>query len=194
MSTLSDLEQTLRRAMSARHEAQDARRNFERKLTEEFHAHLARELEAGGYDKRVRAANIAENEAQQLVEAEKERIALSETLHPYSLGTRMVEWSYPRRLYSQATVQNRVLTGRVGVLEIITNKSEHPANKTYGLAERGELVIRILKKDGTPSKVYERLNRRWNLQWVPEGTDLLQEDLSWPKPAEQEDEPEEISE
>ena len=182
MSTLSALEQALRDAMRARSIAQDARSNFTSKLTEEFRAHLARELEAGGYNKRVRAATIAENEAQQAVEVERERVALSETVHPYPLGTRMVEWDYPRRLYRAPTVQDRILTGRVGVLEVITAKSEHPANKTYNLAARGELVIRILKKDGTPSKTYERVSRTWSLQWIPEGADLLQENLSWPKP------------
>lgn len=67
---------------------------------------------------------------------------------------------------------------------MITAKSEHPGNKTYGLANRGDLVIRILKKDGTPSKAYDWVNRYGSPRWVPEGTDLLQEDLSWPKPGE----------
>lgn len=197
MSALFALQQALRDAIRARSIAQDARRDFERKLTEEFRARLVRELEAGGYNERVHATTIAENEAQRLVEAEKERIALEETTHPYPLGTRMVEWEYPR-LYRQETVQDRRLTGRAGTLEIITDKSEHPGNKTYGLADRGELVVRILKKDGTLSKTYERVNRPWSLRWVPEGTDLLQEDLSWPepqpKPAEKGDKPKETNE
>jgi len=177
MSTLSDLEQAYKRVTSARFDAQDARRTFVQKLIDEFHAYLARELEACGYNERVRAANIAEHEALQAVEAEKERIALEETVHPYLPGTRMVEWECPR--WSNFKPEDRRLTSRVGILEVITSTSEHPANKTNGLANRGDLVIRVLKKDGTPSKAYELVNRG-QYRWVPEGTDLLQEDLSWP--------------
>lgn len=183
MSALSDLEQAYKRAASARFDAQDASRTFVQKLTEEFNTRLARELEAGGYNERVLAARIAEHEARKTLEAEKERIALSETVHPYPLGTRMVEWKYWTHHYHNRP-ENRALTGRVGILEVITSTSEHPANKTYGLANRGDLVIRILKKDGTPSKMYEQVRRHCAYHWVPEGTDLLQEDLSWPDPDE----------
>ena len=180
MTTLSDIEQALKQAQIRSRDAEQSSRDFESKLKDEFYARLNRELQEGGFRDRVRKANTSEYEARLALQAEKERIALEETVHPYPLGTRMVEWGYPKYTYC-GTPKDRRLTGRIGVLEVITEKSEHPANKTNGLAERGELVIRILKKDNTPSKSYERVNGWRSDHWVPEGADLRQEDLSWPK-------------
>jgi hypothetical protein len=45
-------------------------------------------------------------------------------------------------------------TGRVGYTEVITGESVHPGN-TSSRAALGDIVLRILKKDGTPSARYE---------------------------------------
>lgn len=47
-------------------------------------------------------------------------------------------------------------TGRVGITEVITGDSVHPGNKTFGRADLGEVVLRLMKKDGKPSAHYVR--------------------------------------
>jgi hypothetical protein len=93
--------------------------------------------------------------AKKVWEEARDAAALSATLatpREIPLGTRVEEWSAPKGWgYSR----EKKSTGRRGVLEVITATSEHPDNvPSYRRASVGDVVVRILKKDGTPSKKY----------------------------------------
>lgn len=75
---------------------------------------------------------------------------------PYPVGTKFIHWDFIRY------PERHVKSGTVGVLEVITKDSQHADNiATYRVAALGSVVIRILKKDGQPSKKYERWKNGW---------------------------------
>ena len=131
------------------------------------------------YDEQIRAAREEEARVHAALMEEREKEALARQ-YPYPLGTVMVEWESQRYSYRDDPKLRR-LTGRRGVLEVITSTSEHPGNRSYSLAGPGDLVIRILKKNGKPGR--DDVSRDWRMRgnWVPEGTDLMQANLSWPE-------------
>lgn len=92
----------------------------------------------------------------ELADARSERLAMTEaralasTSHEIPPGTLMEEWRVPGR-YGYGGVPSA--TGRRGIVEIITRASVHPASK-YFKAAVGRLVIRLLRRDGTPGKDY----------------------------------------
>jgi len=149
----------------------------------EFEDVLCAELDAK-YKDRVRRAEEEARAAEDAWNRRKVELA-AEAKHPYPLGTIMVEWRWNNAV-SNATSKNpasRELTGRKGVLEIITPESEHPSSwSDWKRARVGDLVIRSLKSDGKPGRSYLGTNRTWDLDhWVPEGTDLCRPDIGWPK-------------
>jgi hypothetical protein len=85
---------------------------------------------------------------------------------------RRVEWRRARR-YSRELD----LSGRTGRVEIRTRETQFPANASdYSLPSIGSLFLRINKKDGTPSLLFERMGRdfetgRWrdSASWHPVG-------------------------
>lgn len=90
---------------------------------------------------------------------------------PYPRGTKFVKWclsSYPRRWYPDKDT--------AGVLEPVNHDTVHPDGRNR-LAEPGDYIIRVLKKDGTVSKRYERIHRGHDNEyhlpwhWYPEGVD-----------------------
>lgn len=159
-------EETHRALARKRREERDERlRAFERQLDAEL---------AQKYDAELMRLAVETQKAREAFEAAREAAA-SEKPWTYPPGTRMVEWEYRFRFHTKPS--DRKLTGRVGVLEIITANSEHGNRADYRQAGRGDMVVRILKKNGSPSKMYVS---GWDLnRWVPEGTDIKQSDLSW---------------
>ena len=85
-------------------------------------------------------------------------------------GQSMVEWNSYRVHYigdPQKDYRWRV-TGLMGVREIWTEKSIRPANlASYSIPVKGQVVIRLKKKDGSPSAKFVTRTRGW----FPEGTD-----------------------
>lgn len=79
------------------------------------------------------------------------------------LGTMMEEWQ-PVKI-SMFHYGDLAPTGRKGILEVITADSEHPGNKMH--ASRGDLVIRLLKKDGKPGRDYVRRQYDIEYHWRP---------------------------
>jgi hypothetical protein len=63
-------------------------------------------------------------------------------------------------------------TGRKGRYEVRTPESQF-ATPPWAIT-LGEMFIRILKKDGSPSKRFETVNQ-WGEKWLPEGQDPNQE-------------------
>lgn len=168
-------------AHDRREDLESARARERHETLAEYTAALDRKLEET-YGEQIRIAREEEARTHAAWMQEKEQEALTRQ-YPYPLGTVMVEWKLPRYSYGrEASRGARSFTGRRGVLEVITSTSEHPSNQAdYRRAQVGALVIRLLKKDRTPSKMYE--HRQWEMRhrWVPEGTDLTQADLSWPE-------------
>lgn len=88
---------------------------------------------------------------------------------PLPAGTLLREWVTNER-------SALILSGAYGALETIDAQSEHPANiPARSRSAVGELVMRKLKKDGTPGKSYLQLRRgeRHPGFWVP---------CDWPMP------------
>ncbi len=180
-STRTSLEIEYKNASERRENLESARAKARRDALSEFTTALEARLERE-YGEQIRQAREEENRISAAMLQEKEEAALGKR-YPYPLGSMLVEWAFPPRLYRAGTPRDRKLTGRKGVLEVITLESGHPANiSSWRMAKRGDLVVRILKKDGTKSLKYVRCRDRYDRdKWVPEGTDLLQPDLSWPK-------------
>lgn len=176
-----DLEQAYREAMNRRSDLEDARARERRQRLIEFTIALDADLDRQ-FLSQIRQARVEEVAAEQALGRWQEEQA-REAKHPYPLGTVLAEWEYPATLYRAATPQDRRWTKRRGVLEIITADSEHPTNwGRWKCADRGALVIRILKKDGKPSRTYIKTSDPWvRNRWVPEGTDLRQPELNWPE-------------
>lgn len=126
------------------------------------------ELEAR-FGEMLRNASAAEAQAEQLFIAEQARVALEKAqakTYKVPVGSVLHEWTTKR------FEKTPVWTGRRGVLEIISPESSHPGNLAYGRARIGDVVVRLLKKDGSPGQSYVQ---GWNLKfWAPEGTDLAQ--------------------
>jgi hypothetical protein len=83
------------------------------------------------------------------------------------VGTRMVEWTNGRS-YFGSTRREWSTTGRKGVLDIWTDESVAPGGTKWSLPGVGDYYVRVLKKDGTESTRFEKLNN-WGLKWRPEG-------------------------
>lgn len=81
------------------------------------------------------------------------------------VGTRCFEWCISNKY---GAPKGLLKTGRVGVVEVITAASEHPANLKYSKAHRGDIVLRLLKKDGKPGRYLTGWDK--NNFW-PEGVD-----------------------
>lgn len=91
------------------------------------------------------------------------------------LGTLVEEWASPNKYNFRG---EKRATGRQGILEVIIPTSEHPDNTSYR-APVGAVVVRILKKDGTPSKKYA--SRQWSIEneWRPCVTQPVAEATRW---------------
>lgn len=94
--------------------------------------------------------------------------ALSGEGAPFPLGTKMAEWS---RGYSHSHALK--LTGKVGVIEAVTEQSEFPENMgSWRRPAIGSFVIRMVKKDGSKSlKTVSAGGSDFRYYWRPEGVD-----------------------
>lgn len=120
------------------------------------------EFEAGlKHDPSIEAAADRAHAARVALDEALEARALTGEGAPYPLGTKLYEWE--RKKWAREWA----LTGRVGVMEGFTRQSEQPDSLQHGRARIGDYVVRVLKKDGTPSKLY--INRFHWRNWLPEG-------------------------
>lgn len=64
----------------------------------------------------------------------------------------------------------------VGIVEVVTPDTEFPVNDSAWRRPRvGEIIVRLLKKDGTPGRLYERLLKRtWGPGAVVDGWQKVQ--------------------
>lgn len=153
MSTNPDLEALV----AARDAAQrrlwaidNERAAFLRERRAAFQAALAAE-EATLFGDRLAVAEAELTAAKALSEEAIEKAALAEE-REIPAGTLMEEWKIPRHTYGRGPA---VLTGRKGILEIITRDSVHPGNISgWSRPAVGQIVVRIIRKDGSPGMSY----------------------------------------
>lgn len=147
---------------------------------------LVREAQAKAYDEfreRLNAAYKKRSDAIAAELAERDRVAREAHTSPFKVGTRLIAWEW--RNVSGRWNENAKFewskTENYGVMEVITNDSEHPAN-TRSHAKVGDVVIRGLTKGGTAKgRSYVRVTRpldngvlptydsRGNLYWAEFG-------------------------
>lgn len=125
---------------------------FKEKVEKEVDAKYGKQLQEGS-DKLQRAKDARDS----AIEAR----ALSGEGLPYPIGTKLFEWKHERW-----STNSYVKTGRTGVVEVCTRDTVHPDNMRWSRPRLGGWFIRVLKKDGTPSKQYET---RFLDRWQPEG-------------------------
>lgn len=143
------------RADAAVREVEDRQRAF---LQE---ARVRAEREATGrFRVELDVARMERGRVQELRWQAEEQAAIHEP-REVPVGTRMEEWA--RKKYGD----NEEPTGRKGILEIITAESVHPGNKSN--VDRGRVVIRLLKKDGKPSRDYVAGDWEMKNRWRAEG-------------------------
>lgn len=149
-------------------DAQRSHRELERefdnkrdKLLDDFREKVDADLEAE-YGARLAALRQAELDAERAVE--DERIANAKPPHP--VGTVMIGWSNKSGSWARESDWQPVAKG---IIEIVTRETVHPANTEYSRASLGDVVVRLLKKDGTPSAKYQTLGGWRSHRWLPEG-------------------------
>lgn len=136
---------------------------FRRDLEREARDRITKDVEER-YGEAVRSANIRVYEARKALDAAKE-VQAKTCLTDERI---YVEWTTSGRYWDRTP-----RPGRRGKLEIFTRESAVPGNlATYSQPCPGDIVMRVLKKDGTPSSRFER--NGWNPDssrrtWYPEG-------------------------
>lgn len=106
------------------------------------------------------------NAAQAEVDRFKVEIATAE--RSGGVGKRYVQWKHAKHdRYGRGPMK----PGRIGVVQVWTSESEYPDN-TLRLQRpnHGDLYLRLLNKDGSESKRFEKSWQRWS-DWYPEGVD-----------------------
>ena len=181
LEELKELERIEREAENARDKTHRERGDFVRERRQA--AHDAIEKEA---DEKFKATIEAQHQVYVAarIAADEARIEVAESFEnaPYPKGTKFFVWEMPRYSIRSQRILNK---DKAGVIEVVTRDTVHPDNKAaYRCARVGDYIIRELKKDGTPSKKYERINLghdgKWHLpwDWYPEGVNPNAEDKS----------------
>jgi hypothetical protein len=162
--SVEELEQVYDRAWRRHDALQVQHRDRRAKLLRAFERQLDAELDVEFKEPLAQA--LAEKLATKKAWEEVRNAALLSaalaTPREILLGTRVEEWLSPK----YCPRDPKKPTGRQGVLEVVISTSEHPDNSSYR-APVGTVVVRILKKDGTPSKKY--VYRQWSIEneWRP---------------------------
>lgn len=145
--TLTELKAAWDAAWQVHDELKTRRRALERERREEFERQLQRELDGMFGGPLGMAANKLEAAKRTYYRAlEAEALAKPREI---PIGTVMEEWKFPRHSYGRGP---RLKTGRRGLLEVVTSISEFP-DRGYP-PEIGAEIIRLFRKDGSPSKLY----------------------------------------
>lgn len=102
------------------------------------------------FGERLNALTKAASAAESAHRDEEARIRTEAAKPPFPVGTVLDRWDTPGRW-----AREKKPTGERGVVEIFGPDSQSPANMQHNLARTGDVVIRFVKKDGTPSLRYE---------------------------------------
>lgn len=165
--SIEQLEAALEEAERDYYTLESERNSKRNKLLSEAEGKINSAINAE-YSERQDSLRAALRSAKDAVNAAREARALSGAGAPYPLGTKLFEWENQDRWN-----RKMVPTGKIGLIEAITSTSEHSGtDSVWRRADIGSYVIRILKKDGTPSKHYIKCTS-WEAKnrWLPEGVD-----------------------
>jgi hypothetical protein len=168
MTTLEELQQAYNDASWKHIALVSAKSDEENALIAAVRKEMSDKHDAG-----IGAAAKVLMEARKALQAEEDRITLEEAKGraPYPVGTKVYEWELQgdwnnnRHGYSREAH----LTGRVGRVELVTRDVVILDTMTWSRPSVGTYIIRLLKKDGTPSKRFER-RPDWT-RWLPEGVE-----------------------
>lgn len=104
-----------------------------------------------------------EAEAKRLLEEEEDKIRLASVKPPHPEGTVLVLWSRDRLGYGPLKQ-----TSKMVAVEVVRADSKFKSGiKDYSRPKNGEVIGRVLKRDGTPGLLFEKLNS-WET-WLPIG-------------------------
>lgn len=155
MSTLKELQDAFNRAHLSRERLKKAREHEEYIRLEAFKTELRNELEAkyGADQKRAWEDYYS---AEKALDNEKDRLARLGKGGKYPVGTKLVR-KKPTYKWSSTLVD------RFGVYECVTTDSQFPvprSGRRYrdDRPELGSYVVRLLKKDGSPSLNFYKCN------------------------------------
>lgn len=163
MDKLRELDKVRREAWEAKYQVEQEISALRQAREEAFRKELAAEVKMLFGDK-LNAAAQTLSAAVKACEDEAERVAMTGEHLQYPVGTKLFEWKTER--------WGRVMrkTGKVGVTEIFTRESVVAGNvPSYRVPAIGKEIIRLLKKDGTPSSKFDLLTEY--SRFYPEGVD-----------------------
>jgi hypothetical protein len=99
---------------------------------------------------------------------ETAKLAEANASLPFPVGTKLIGW-IRRKLSSFrcGPLEKKSL----GVVEVCDKNTEIPKGIVYHRPDIGDVLVRLLKKDGTPGKAVEKYNGDgWRTHiWLPEG-------------------------
>lgn len=126
------------------------------------------------YDERTKALAIAYHTANEAFIVERDRVAVEEPDTPLPVGTKVYEWQTQFSSWHEMKPSEYRLTGRVGVIEVVTSQTVFPANLRYSKPSVGSWIIRLLDKSGNPTKKFVTGIGGWHgrslpRDWCPEG-------------------------
>jgi hypothetical protein len=170
---MSEIDKTVLKALQADmvaktevfYDVEKRRRDREQVLMAELNATLKAEFGA-----ERNAAEAAKKVAEEAVKAEVDRIRSieSEAAVPYPVGTKLIGWKRSRNAWTSSRDWSK--SGVVGVMEIFKAGDEVPANIRWNTPVAGQIVIRLLKKDGSKAARVEIWNDSYMRNcWLPEG-------------------------
>jgi hypothetical protein len=160
MSVLEDLQKAAMEKNERLNSVIASRSKMERELMDEVRAKVK-----GAWGDEERKANEDYAGAMKVLKEERERLAMveAEAKVPCPVGTRMVAWRKDR--YAGVWREDEAR----GVLEIFKDGDEYPSNQRWDRPNTGDIVVRLLTKDGKPGKKAEKLVNWKRGMWLPKG-------------------------
>ena len=161
---MSDVLEDLKRVENEKYVAFDgvrgARAAMERELMEELRKRVSEK-----YGEQEIKACKEYSEAARAVkeEMDRRRVLAGEAGVPHPVGTRMAQWK--RVLFGDGWRTS----GVYGVLEVFKKGDDYPLNMRYSAPNPGDIIVRILTKDGKPGRKFERMGVFRDSAWMPEG-------------------------
>lgn len=160
MSDLEELQRVAKEKYEALMSIQWSRHKMESELEEEVRKKVKEKF---GEAERKASKEHGEADCALKTELERIRVAESESKIPFPVGTKMVLWE--RERFSDGWRTPCVF----GILEVFKKGDAYPVNLRWNAPTPGDIIVRILTKDGKPGIKTEKYSVWRNKAWVPEG-------------------------